>query len=234
MGNCCLYWDLWGRSIIGLNLQFKIAERCRNKWMLGLRASFPGTSHCWGVLRAAKVTWLIWMKPSLWFWQEADLIPGTFGGYYRSKWIELNSKHSCCFVLTWPLHVDCRPGKAHGNVGKRFLRLLSVSWVRGTGVDLLSCLLRSSFQGYKFCSLNASLPHVQINDNYSLYCYAQGHKGMVNILFAFPSWIAPLTVQWDSTHYYTGNSKILTCNLQWSKTGQCELQKKEERACYYK
>lgn len=75
-------------------------------------------------------------------------------------------------------------------------------------------LLRSSFQGYKCCSLNASLAHVQINYNYSLYHYGQGHNGMVNILFAFPSWIAPLTVEWDSIHYHTGNSKILTCNLQ--------------------
>lgn len=147
-------------------------------------------------------------------------------------WIEQQTLQLLCTDLT--LHVDCRPGKAHGNVSKRFLRLLSVSWVRGTGMDLLTCLLRSSFQGYKFCSLNASLPHAQRNYNYSLYCYAQGHQGMVNILFAFPSWIAALTVQWDSTHYYTGNSKILTCSLQWSKTGQCELQKKEERARYYK
>lgn len=26
MGDCCLYQDLWDRSIIGLNLQLKIAE----------------------------------------------------------------------------------------------------------------------------------------------------------------------------------------------------------------
>lgn len=147
MGNCCLYQDLWDRSIIGLNLQFKIAERCRNKWRLGVTASFPGTSHCLRGTQSSKGNMVNLIRPSLWLWQEADLIPGTFGGYYRSKWIELNSKHSGCFVLTWPLHVDCRPGKAHGNGGKGFLRLLSVSWVRGTGVGLLSCFWGAASKG---------------------------------------------------------------------------------------
>lgn len=61
------------------------------------------------------------------------------------------------------------------------------------GMDLASYLLRSSFKRYQCCFLNASLPPLQINYNYSLYCYAQGHNGMVNIRFAFPSWIPPLT-----------------------------------------
>lgn len=156
MGDCCLCRDLWGLCIIGLNLQFEIAERCRNKWSLAWEPLFQELLIVWRVLRVAKVTWLIWMKPSQWFWQEADLIPGTFGEYYWSKWFELNSRHFHCFgpeLYMW----NCRPGKAHGNVGRMFLRLLSVSWVHGIGVDLGSCLLRSSFKGYKCCSLNASL-----------------------------------------------------------------------------
>lgn len=112
MGDCCLYRDLWGRSIIGLNLQFKIAERCRNKWMLGLRASFPGTSHC---LRGTQSS-----KGNVVNLDETFTVILT-GGWFNPCRVwrifiganGLNWTVNIAVVLYWPHPCmwSCRPGK---------------------------------------------------------------------------------------------------------------------------
>lgn len=111
MGDCCLCRDLWGLCIIGLNLQFEIAERCRNKWMLGLRASFPGTSHC---LKGTQSS-----KGNMANLDEAFTVILT-GGWFnpwhiwrilseQMVWIE---QQTFPLFWTWALHVELQTWEA--------------------------------------------------------------------------------------------------------------------------